>query len=181
MTTKSIMSTDVITVKPTDTVAEVLMMMCENQVHNIPVLDDSGDFIGLFSLRRVTHALLPRAAQLDSEHLLMDLNFMPDDDDEMLNRLLDLGAKPVSELLEKKKKLRFCKPDTPIPELLKLLYDNPTSLPVLVVKGKHNHLEGMVSNWDVLTKIALNLLSRHQNPEAGQTTDAAAPSGDKEQ
>jgi hypothetical protein len=39
----------------------------------------------------------------------------------------------------------------------------------------------MVSNWDVLTKIALNLLSRHQNPEAGQTTDAAAPSGDKEQ
>ena len=41
MTAKSIMSTDVITVKPTDTVAEALMVMCENQVHNIPVLDCS--------------------------------------------------------------------------------------------------------------------------------------------
>lgn len=160
MTTKSIMSTDIVTVRPTDSVAEVLMLMCRKKIHNIPVLDEAGDFIGLFSLRRVTHALLPRAAQLDQERLLMDLNFMPDDDDELLNRLIELGRKPVSELLEKKKKLRFCGPETPIPELLKLLYDNPTSLPVLVVKGKHRHLEGMVSNWDVLTKIAVNLLSK---------------------
>ena len=180
MTTKSIMSTDIITVKPTDTVAEVLMIMCENQVHNIPVLDESGDFVGLFSLRRVTHSLLPRAAQLDEEHLLMDLNFMPDDDDELLSRLLELGHKPVSELLEKKKKLRFCGPDTPIPELLKLLYDNPTSLPVLVVQGKHKHLEGMVSNWDVLTKIALKLLASHQGEADSEAAEDASRERDKE-
>jgi len=42
--------------------------------------------------------------------------------------------------------------------MLKLLYDNPTSLPVLVVKGKHKKLEGMVSSWDVLSKLAVNLL-----------------------
>lgn len=172
MTTKSIMSTDIVTVQPTDTVAEVLMLMCREQIHNIPVLDDAGDFVGLFSLRRVTHALLPRAAQLDQERLFMGLNFMPDDDDELLQRLIELGQKPVSELLEKKKKLRFCGPDTPIPELLKLLYDNPTSLPVLVVHGKHKHLEGMVSNWDVLTKIAINLLSKNQQAESSTAADS---------
>ena len=173
MTAKTLMTTDIVTVKPTASVAEVLMIMCEKRVHNIPVVDDEGDFIGLFSLRRVTHALLPKAARLTQDHPLMDITFMPDDPDEMLERMLDLGRKPVSELLEKKRKLRFCKPDTPIPELIKLLYDNPTSLPVLVVKGQHQHLEGMVSNWDVLTKIAVKLLAGQQQSQDSTVTDAS--------
>jgi len=37
MTVKSIMSSEVITIKPKDTVADALIIMCENQVHNIPV------------------------------------------------------------------------------------------------------------------------------------------------
>ena len=50
-----------------------------------------------------------------------------------------------------------------------LLYDNPASLPVLVVQGQH--LEGMVSNWDVLTKIAVNLLAA--KPGADSATSSS--------
>jgi len=159
MTVQSIMSTDIQTLKPDDRVADALVTMCREQIHNMPVLDEQGNFIGLFSLRRVTHALLPAAAQLNQDLLLMDLRFMPDDPDKLMIRLKKIGQKPVSELLEKKKKLRFCSPDTPIPEMLLLLSENPISLPVLVVEGKKKHLRGMVSSWDVLTKIAVNLLA----------------------
>ena len=159
MTTETIMSRKVLTLGPKDTVAEALRLMCVHGVHNIPVVDDEDHFIGLFSLRRLSRALLPKAARLDEHSLLMHVNFMPDTTDELLERLAELGRKPVSELLEKEKNLRFCKPDTPLPELLQRLYENPTSLPVVVVEGKKKRLVGMVSNWDVLTKMAVNLLA----------------------
>ena len=165
MTAKTLMSNQVVTLKPDDTVAEGLLMMRERNVHNIPVVDEKGCFVGLFSLRRLTQALLPKAARLD-DHFLMDMNFMPDNTDDILARLRELGRQPVSELLEKKKKIAFCTPETPIPELLRLLYENPTSLPVIVVTGKKKKLAGMVSNWDVLTKIAIDLVTG-QDPSAG--------------
>ena len=159
MTTKSIMSTDIAVLKPDDTVATALQMMRDREVHNLPVLDDEGYFIGLFSLRRFSRELLPKAAKLDEHSLQMHINFMPDSSDQLHERLIKIGKQPVSELLEKQSKLRFCKPETPLPELLVLLSENPTSLPVVVIEGEKKKLAGMVSNWDVLARLAVNLLS----------------------
>lgn len=152
------MSTDVITLNPDDSIAQALKIMCDNTVHNLPVVDNEGTFLGLFTLRRLSRELLPTAAKLNENSLLMHINFMPDDTDKVLQRLNEIGQQPVSNFLEKNKKLRFCKPDTHLPELLQLLFESPTSLPVLVVKGKKKKLVGMVSNWDVLTKLTVNLL-----------------------
>jgi CBS domain-containing protein len=158
MTVTNLMSIDVVTLKPDDSITTALKLMCENSVHNLPVLDHDGTFLGLFSLRRLSRELLPKAAKLDENSLLMHINFMPDNTDQLLRRLTKLGHKPVSSLLEKSSKLRFCKPDTSLPELLQLLFESPTSLPVVVVEGKKKKLAGMVSNWDVLTKLSVNLL-----------------------
>jgi len=158
MTVLNLMSTDVVTLKPDDSIATALKLMCENSVHNLPVLDHDGTFLGLFSLRRLSRELLPKAAKLDENSLLMHINFMPDGTDQLLKRLSKLGHKPVSNLLEKSSKLRLCKPETSLPELLQLLFESPTSLPVVVVEGKKKKLAGMVSNWDVLTKLSVNLL-----------------------
>lgn len=159
MTAKALMSTELFTLTPDVTVAEALQAMCDHKVHNIPVVDKNGAFVGLFSLRRIAQALLPMAAQVGEESLEVDMTFVTDGADAYSERLLEIGHKPVSELLEKKKKLRFCKPDTPIPRILQLLSENPTSLPVLVVKGKQKKVLGMVSTWDVLTKITSSLFS----------------------
>ncbi len=159
MSAEAIMSNDLFTLTPDVTVADALQAMCEHKVHNIPVVDREGAFVGLFSLRRITHALLPMAAQVEEGELNIDMSFVADSSDAYLDRLLRIGHKPISEFLEKKKKLRFCKPDTPIPRILQLLSENPTSLPVLVIQGKQKKVVGMVSTWDVLTKIASSLSS----------------------
>lgn len=158
MTTETIMTTDLVTVTTDATVAEALLAMSRHKVHNIPVVDAEGAFVGLVSLRRLTHELLPTAARVDEESFHLDIGFLTDQSDEYVKRLCKIGRRPVSALLEKKKKLRFCTPQTTIPKLLQLLYENPTSLPVLVLEGKKKRLVGMVSNWDVLTKIAVGLL-----------------------
>jgi CBS domain-containing protein len=159
MTAQSIMSTDLTTITPDMRVGEALLIMCAHKVHNLPVVDDQGSFVGLFSLRRITHELLPMAARVDDySHLLnFDMSFVGDNADDYLERLRKIGEQPVSDLLEKKKKLRFCGPNTPIPKLLQLLSENPTSLPVVVLEGEQQRVVGMVSTWDVLTKIALSL------------------------
>ena len=160
MSAEAIMSNDLFTLTPDVTVADALQAMCDHKVHNIPVVDRDGAFVGLFSLRRITHALLPMAAQVEEGGLNIDMSFVTDSSDAYLDRLVQIGHKPISEFLEKKKKLRFCEPNTPIPRILQLLSENPTSLPVVVVKGKQKKVVGMVSTWDVLTKIATGLSSR---------------------
>ena len=171
MTTETIMSTDVVTIRPNDSIKKALQLMCMHSVHNLPVLDKDNTFIGLFSLRRLSRELLPRAAKLDENSLLMHINFMPDGTDELLKRLHKLGKKPVSDLLEKNNKLRLCSPDTSLPELLQLLFENPTSLPVVVVKGKDKKLMGMVANWDILTKLTVNLLGETEQEPCNPASD----------
>lgn len=158
MTVEAIMSRELVTISPDTSVAHAVQKMIRHQVHNIPVVDETGSFKGLFSLRRLAHALLPMAAQLDAESFHIDIGFLSDSSDAFHQRLQSVGRQPVSLLLEKKKKLRFCKPGTPIPKLLQLLSENPTSLPVVVIEGKDNKVVGMVSAWDVLMKIAVNFL-----------------------
>lgn len=171
MTTETIMSSELVTVSEDATVADALLEMSKHRVHNIPVVGSDGAFVGLVSLRRLTHALLPTAVRVDEESFRMDLAFLTDASDEYLQRLLEIGRRPVAALLEKKKKLRFCSPETPIPRLLQLLYDNPTSLPVLVVEGNKKRLVGMVSNWDVLTKIAVRMLADPSNAAVASDSD----------
>ena len=65
MTATTIMSTDVVTIKPDASIAKALQLMCIHSVHNLPVVDDEGTFLGLFSLRRLSRELLPKAAKLN--------------------------------------------------------------------------------------------------------------------
>jgi len=150
------MSFRLIKLKPTDKVCDALRIMHTHQIRNLPVVDDDGQFIDLFGIRRMITLLLPKAAQIG--YGLKDLSFMPDEVEELYKRLEDIGQKPVTEFLEKKKNLVFCKPSTSFPEVLELLKQN-ASLPVIVVKGKKKKLVGMVSTWDVLDKLVINMLS----------------------
>ena len=77
--------------------------MHSQQIRNLPVVDENEQFVGLFGIRRLIHLLLPKAAQM--ERGLKDLSFMPDDLGELYERLEDIGQRPVSDFLEKKKNL----------------------------------------------------------------------------
>lgn len=156
MTAKSIMSFRLVKLKPTDKVCDALRVMHAQQIRNLPVVDENNQFVGLFGIRRLTSLLLPKAARMNLG--LKNLNFMPDEMGELTGRLKEVGQCPVSDFLEKKKRLMFCKPTTSFPEVLELLdQSSDTSLPVIIVKGKKKKLVGMVSAWDVVEKLLVNV------------------------
>jgi len=162
------MSFRLIKLSPADRVCDALKIMHTHQIRNLPVVDDDGQFIGLFGIRRMITLLLPKAAQINFG--LKELNFMPDEVEVLYERLGKIGNKPVTEFLEKKKHLLFCKPSTSFPEVLELLEQNPgSSLPVIVVKGKKKKLVGMVSAWDILDKLVMNIFSGESSEFQGAT------------
>ncbi|MEA3409998.1 MAG: CBS domain-containing protein [Pseudomonadota bacterium] len=173
MTAESIMASRLHTLRPSDTVADAVLLMSKYQIRNLPVIDDNGHFVGLFGVRRLSRLLLPRAASQFDRYRLTDLSFMPDEIGAMKDRLREAGTRPVSDFLEKKGKLVFCGPDTTYPELLELFEKNhDASLPVIVVKGKSRKLVGLVSVWDVLSRIAEEVF-------AAQLEQTSEPDGEK--
>ena len=146
----------IVKLRPTDKVSDAFRLMHSRQIRNLPVVGEDDQFIGLFGIRRMIHLMLPKAAQI--KHGLKDLSFMPDELGELNHRLVDIGNRKVVDMLEHHKKLVFCKPSTPFPEVLELLdRSKDASLPIIVVSGKKNKLVGMVSAWDVLEKLVLNV------------------------
>ncbi len=159
LTTENIMTSALFTLSPTDTVADALSLMHSKQVHNLPVVDESGAFIGLFGLRRLSHMLLPKAALDLGAHSISDLHFLPDEVVQNGDRWHEISEQPVKEFMEKKRKLLFCTPRTPFPELLALLDESKdTSLPVIVVEDETQKVVGMVSSWDVLEGVIMGRL-----------------------
>lgn len=158
MTVESIMTRDLIVLRPSDKVSDGLRKMHEQHVRTLAVVGDDYEFVGLFGVRQVVHLLLPKAAQI--EFGLTDLSFMPDDLGEMYDRLLEVGDRPVAEFLEPRDDLLICDPSTSLPEMLELLHLSfNTSLPVLVLDDDSNKLVGMVSGWDVLEKLVMNVFN----------------------
>ena len=153
------MTSGLYTLKPTDSVADAMSLMHKKHVRNIPIVDESGMFVGLFGLRRLSRLLLPKAALSLGQHSISDLHFLPDEILQMGDRWREIADQPVKNFLEKKKKLLFCTPDTAFPHLLALLDESKdSSLPVIVVEGDSQKLVGMVSTWDVLEGIIMGRL-----------------------
>lgn len=160
------------TLRASDTVADALLAMSRYQIRNFPVIDDKGDFIGLFGVRRLGRLLLPKAASDLHRYRLTDLSFMPDELGAMTDRLRKAGSRPVSDFLEKKGKLIFCGPDTTYPELLELFEENhDASLPVIVVKRNSCKLVGLVSIWDVLSRITEEVFAPQSESGSGEKGD----------
>ena len=171
MTTGKIMTSRVITLQPDDRVADALALMHKHHVLNMPVVDDSGAFIGLFGVRRLGHLLLPRAAVDLSRYSVADLSFLPDEIRQMSERWQEVAREPVARFLEKKKKLLFCTPDTSFPQLLELIEQSKdSSLPVIVVEGDTKKLVGMVSAWDVLEGVVMKLLVHGESADPDPST-----------
>jgi acetoin utilization protein AcuB len=179
MTTENIMTSRVITLRPEDTVVDALLIMHRHHIRNLPVVNEDGSFVGLFGVRSLSHLLLPTAARDLDRYSISDLGFLPDEIGQLTERWRKIASKPVSDFLEKEKKLVFCTPDTTFPRLLELLEQSrDSSLPVIVVDGKTRKLAGMVSAWDVLDGFIMKLMMNHTDTDT-QAAAAATP-GEKE-
>lgn len=172
MTTASLMSSKLFTVKPEDTVADALQLMYREHVHNLPVVDDNGDFVGLFGLRLLSRILLPLVASDLGRHRISNLHFLPDETLLVTDRWQQVADQPVVNFLENRKKIRFCTPDTRLPQLLSLIDSSGgATLPVIVVDHDSSHVVGMISSWDVLETIVMGCLVNGESGEPGSADD----------
>ncbi len=154
MSAELFMSPNPITLSANAKVSEALVLMCNHRIHNIPIMDDDGRFLGLFGLRNLLRALLPQAAILSPG--LSNLDFLADNLEAVIECLQHVVDQPAGDYLDRDNVI-ICQADAPIMEVIRKLYETPASLPVVLVEDDGMKLIGMISNWDILSKLAMEL------------------------
>jgi CBS-domain-containing membrane protein len=147
MTTAPIYNTNFHTVKDTASVAEATDQMLTARVSDLPVVDDDGKFVGMFSLERLFAVLLPKAASMD--YGMPDLAFMSDTIEHLRRRMREIENRPVREFVEYPEHIAH--PETSPLEILLLLYKGANAVPV--VSAGNRELVGVATARDVLSAL----------------------------
>jgi CBS domain-containing protein len=153
-TCRSIMTTNQVVIKQTDSVAKAMRMLLDNRLLGLPVVDDDGRYLGMFLRSRLVALLLPTIVQLEERlpevSRLIELGFMTDTLDDAHNRFQRVASDPVSKYLQTDTPI--LRLDTPVMNAVLYLYRTRSYLPV--VDEASGKLLGVVSTWDVLARIA---------------------------
>ena len=114
MSAKAIMTSPAITLKQDDLVSDAIRIMLKNNIHNLPVVDDDGYFLGLFGICNLVYSLLPDEAKL-GRYSINNLNFIPDNPTQLNEHMCAVSKRSVSKFIFPQDLNCCCSPDTPIP------------------------------------------------------------------
>ncbi|WP_435641664.1 CBS domain-containing protein [Micavibrio aeruginosavorus] len=137
------MLTDVISVRPDQTVADAIHSFEDQHLRSVPVVDADGKFHGMLSIHDLMKFLIPPSYFL--AHVPWHLDFIMGATEDKARILADLEKKTVRELMNEE--IVTAKPDTPISEAIRLLFQNGSPLPVV---DQNKKLVGLVSEQSVL-------------------------------
>lgn len=137
-------------VRSTETVADAVRRMLDDRVNDLPVVDASGRFVGMFKLERLYETLLPRAALIGFG--MPDLTFVSDTLAQLREKMREIEHRAVSEYAVPPE--HVVHPDTPPLELVLLLHQGVNNIPV--VEEGDGRLVGMASARDLLTALRGN-------------------------
>lgn len=142
MRARDLMTKDVITLFPHQTVEEAAALMFQHEITGIPVINENREVIGMVTEEDVIRtALPPMYESIPSLAFLGDVN----DFGENLSRLRKI---PVERVMHRN--MIFCQTDTPIVEVARLMVlHNSRRVPVL--DGKQ--LVGIISRTDILREM----------------------------
>lgn len=149
MICESVMNAQPVTALGTSTISETLDMLIEHRLISIAVVNAHGKFLGQFGLHHLLGLIMPKAATMDRS--LDDLGFVTESIDQLKTRLAHCLPRKVSEYLEEES--IAVHPETSLAKGLMLLYKHGGDLPVVDAHGK---LVGIVSPWDIVSKIKNN-------------------------
>jgi CBS domain-containing protein len=148
MTSDALINRTFDALRDTDTVAEATRRMLVHRVSDLPVVDASGRFVGMFKVDRLFAGLLPKAALVG--YGLDDLSFVHDTLGQLRERMREIEAEPVGAFAVRPD--HVIHPDTPPLEIVLLLHRGANSVPV--VARDDGSLVGMVSARDLLQALA---------------------------
>ncbi|MDO4642922.1 MAG: CBS domain-containing protein [Cardiobacteriaceae bacterium] len=141
-----------LTLHPSMTMAQAFEEIHHRGIRFFPVVDDNGDFMGVFSSISLIELLLPRGLinSLDKKKNPPELNFMQPSLEELRKRLQERGDEPIRDFLVTQD-VPLCTPDTSLMELLYTIYLHYSH--VIVVEEGSRRFLGIVSIDGILDHI----------------------------
>ncbi len=133
--------------RDTETVADAIRRMLGDRVSDLPVVDASGRFLGMFRLDRLYATLLPKAALIG--YGVPDLAFVSDTLGQLREKMREIEDLPVREFVVRPHDVVH--PDTPPLEIVLLLHQGINAIPVIERDG--GRLVGMVAARDLLNAL----------------------------
>lgn len=147
---QDILITNPTILRPNHTLAQALQALQKEHVRYLPVVDEQGDFVGLFSSLTLITLLLPQTISMDLGIPAAGLNFMTTSTEELHHRLQDLSDKPISEYITHTD-LSVCHPESSIMEAIYLLHKFHSH--VMITEKDSRRFVGIVSINSILNAI----------------------------
>ncbi|MEK7711766.1 MAG: CBS domain-containing protein [Pseudomonadota bacterium] len=149
MTCQTVMLLNPVTVLDSASLADAIDLMFRHRIKNLPVVDVTGLYKGLFGIHTLVRHMLPRAATLDGDTHIGDLAFVHATLDSLKERLTDRLDEPVIRFADTT--LQPLAPDMGLVETLLHLYRHRHNMPV--ADPHTGRLLGLVTYWDILAKL----------------------------
>lgn len=144
MRSATLYNTEFLALRDTDTVGNATQQMLAHHVTDLPIVDASGRFLGMFKLERVLASLLPKAALIGIG--MTDLAFVTNSVEEMRQHMRDIEHRRALEFLVGPG--HTVGPQTSPLEIVLMLYRGANNVPV--VAPETGKLVGMASARDIL-------------------------------
>ncbi|MDO4435990.1 MAG: CBS domain-containing protein [Cardiobacteriaceae bacterium] len=129
------------TLSPNCTFEEALLALRKNSVRYMPVVNDAGEFVGLFSSLTLLNLLLPQALSINMGKKPVDLNFMRTSMEDLVERLGEIGNNPIQEHLITD--IPTCYEDSSIMEAIHILHDHHNH--VIITPKDSKRLLGVIT------------------------------------
>lgn len=153
MTCAAIMTVDPPVLNPGDTVGAAVDRLLAERVLALPVVDESGRYLGMFAKSRLFGLLLPAVVATEQTMPNMGkipyLDFLRDYLPEMQNRLQAIADDPVGRYLDNT--VAVLHPDSPVVAAVLQVFRTRNFVPV--VDPRTGKLAGLISTWDTIAKI----------------------------
>ncbi len=137
-----------LTIHPDETVAKAFEIMRESRARFLPVVDQSGGYVGVFTAPTLVKMLLPRAALIgmSSESTrvpISNLSFMELTKEDFKERIAQLNKERVGDHTSNPANIPVTAPDTPVMEGIFLIHRYKRH--VILVEPSTNRFVGTVS------------------------------------
>ena len=147
MTCAAIMTKAPLTIRQEESVAAAVAKLVSHHFTNLPVVDSSDGYVGMFGLYDLLSLLVPRVALAGD--LMSNLRFIADDPEELQRKYQEVKSRPVSEAISRNSPT--LDPDAPEVEAIRLFCRNHISLPV--IDRDSGRVLGIVSSRDAIRAI----------------------------
>ncbi|MBS9778263.1 MAG: CBS domain-containing protein [Gammaproteobacteria bacterium] len=156
LTCKDVMSSEQVVLHPNDTVSKAFQLMRSKGMRFLPVVDEEGKYLGVFTSPTLIKLLLPRAITIEmggrgTHKGLNSLNFLNLEEEDFCSSLSEIKTEPVINHLSDPKNIPVTPPETPVIEGVLLLHQYKRH--VILVEPVTNEFVGVLTINSVLREI----------------------------